>query len=97
MTGKSKEKFDKGEAVFKLQAYASKVFNEYAAKRAKNKKVLDGDIVTRRENKELQYGIYNVQDKRVQPCIIKSDNKDFFFVPETKGIAIPYEKKMIVT
>jgi len=42
----SKEKFEKKETVFKLQAYASSVFNEIVEKRAKNKKILDGDILT---------------------------------------------------
>ena len=100
MTGnqKKKEQFTKGEATFKLQAYASKIFNEYATKRSKNKKVLDGDIVTRREDRYLKYGVYNAENKTVRVCPVKWENKDFFFFPVGEGKEIPYvERKMIVT
>ena len=99
MTGNTKEKFEKGEAIFKLQAYASKLFNEYASKRAKNKKVLDGDIVARRENKALQYGVYKAETKMVRSCVLKNEkNTDFFFYPKGVGDAFPYDaEKMVVT
>jgi tRNA(Glu) U13 pseudouridine synthase TruD len=99
MTGNSKEKFEKSEAVFKLQAYASQVFNEYAEKRAKNKKVLDGDIVARRADKTLQYGMYKASNRTVRSCEVKNkDNTDFFFYPKARGEEILYDaEKMVVT
>ena len=45
--------------VFKLQAYASKIFNEYATQISESgKPLLDGDIVTRVGQGKAQYGIY---------------------------------------
>lgn len=98
MTGTSKEKFDKRETVFKLQAYASHVFNDHANKRNKNRKILDGDILSRSTEWWLQYGVYTKETKMVRICQVKSESRKFFFYPDGQGKDIPYNAEiMIVT
>ena len=98
MTGISKERFDKKETVFKLQAYASHVFNDLANIRNKNKKILDGDILCRNSAWNLEYGVYKKETWSVRICKVKTESKKFFFYPEWKGSDIPLDReKMIVT
>ena len=99
MAGKSKEKFSKQDAVFKLQAYSSKLFNDFVEKRARaGLALLDGDIVTRVQHGEIQYGIYHDEGQTVHQVDIRSDRKKFLFVPSTTGEIHPYdEMTMTVT
>jgi len=98
MTWQAREKFDRPEAIFKLQAYASKCFNEYAEKRNKNKKILDWDIVAWREDRAMTYGIYSHATKTVQSCEVKWTAGNFFFTPTPEWKEIPYvPQKMLVT
>ncbi|USN54635.1 MAG: hypothetical protein H6765_09135 [Candidatus Peribacteria bacterium] len=78
MSKTSREKFSKTDKIFKLQAYASKVFNEYAEKRTKNNKVLDGDILTWIQEGRQQFGIYAAETQMVTPCASKNQNRELF-------------------
>lgn len=69
-----KKRMDKADIVFKLQAYASKIFNEYAEHVYDNgMQLLDGDIVMRVAQWKTQYGIYDEPTDKV-------------FMTETKGV-----------
>lgn len=93
LTRTSKETFDKKETIFKLQAYASHVFNDLAKKRNKNKKLLDGDILCRVDNGVLTYGVYAIEDKTVRICEVRWVNKKYFFTPDGQWKPIPYDAK----
>jgi len=91
---------DKKDIVFKIQAYASKIFNEYINSRTKKwLQVLDGDIVTDTEqHKKNQFGIYQAKTKTVKLFDDTKKNEQFFRYPNhTKG-EVPFnENTMLVT
>lgn len=99
MTRTSKEKFGKADTVFKLQAYASKVFNEFVAQRAKNNlDLMDEDILSRTQWAQIHYGIYSVSDDKVSLVDIRSNSEAFFFVPHKTWKKVAYNPHtMIVT
>ncbi len=98
MTGQSKEKFQKWEAIFKLQAYASKVCNDYIQRRVrKDLLLMDGDIVTRSDSSKSLYGIYHESDQTIHHVDIRSDEQSFWFVPSVTGEVFPYAPYMVAT
>ncbi len=99
MQWKSRIKMVNGEKIFKLQAFSSKIFNDYVKKRAKKWfQLLDGDLLTWLEWKEQGYGFYQEQTKKVAVCDIQSDRESFFFVPKVTGEMIePESRNMMLT
>ncbi len=95
----NKETYKKTEAIFKLQAYSSKVFNEFVEQRAKSGlDIMDGDILTRTKWTKTFYWIYKASDKRVYMVDIRSDSQSFFFVPKKNWDTIWYNPEtMMVT
>lgn len=94
---KIKEKF---EAKFKLQAYASRLFNEYIAWRTtKEPALLDGDILQLDEKWSKTLYIYDKAKNTLQEIQEKGKGKDVFCHPQTSGTSIPYteESKAEVT
>lgn len=98
MTGTSKERYSKADMIFKLQAFSSKVFNEFVASRARNSlDLLDGDILSWTDRSQLHYGIYSSKDKKVSLVDIRSDSEAFLFVPHKTSKKIVYNNSMVVT
>lgn len=88
-TVKLKETF---EIKFKLQAYASRLFNEYVLWRIKKKlSLLDGDIVelTHDASWAKQLGYYLAEKKVIKLFSDTHVNKDFFRHPTNLGKEIP--------
>gem|GEM_PF-2526845 len=92
MSGKSKEKFNKSDTIFKLQAYASMLFNDMVKKRTKDAvELMDGDILSRTDAGQIQYGQRN-SNKSV--TLLNLDNRtDFFFTPTSQGTELEYDPK----
>lgn len=91
---------EKKELVFKLQAYASKLFNEYLVSRQDPKTgkiaLLDGDIILLQTPVEWStYGIYNSQSKHVT-LIEPIKNEAFFQQPKLRSTTIPFESKTMI-
>ncbi len=88
-TLKIKEKF---EVKFKLQAYASRLFNEYVLWRVKKwLTLLDGEIVELDDTgwaKLLWY--YDAKKNIIQTFKDKHSDKDFFHYPSNLGETIPF-------
>jgi len=90
---------NKKELVFKIQAYASKIFNEYIKTRTKKwLEILDGDIVINAQNqKKFQYGVYQSKTNTIK---LFDDIKDkvFFRYPKRYTGEISFNKEnMIIT
>jgi len=91
---------DKKDIVFKIQAYASKIFNEYIHTRTKKwLQILDGDIVIDTENhKKNSFGIYQAKTKTVKFFDDTKKNEQFFRYPNTtKGEASFNPETMMIT
>jgi len=104
MTGTGKEKFQGGEKIFKLQAYSSKLFNEYVEARIRAKKMLvDGDLLSWKHKGKVVYGFFNAESKKVDECFIRQNTKwakvigkqTFFFTPEKTGNNLPYDSDLM--
>jgi len=93
------QKFNKTDSIFKIQAYSSKLFNDFVKQRAKKWLVLmDGDIVTRTKWANTIYATYQESDHTVHEIDIKSDRNSSRFVPETTWVHHPYDpESMVVT
>lgn len=94
---KMKEKFD---VKFKLQAYASWLFNEYVMSRIKTKwELIDGEIVEvdSEDSKSLAY--YDAQKNVLQLFDNKNFGKNFFSYPSNLGKTITYtpDTKLYIT
>ena len=98
-TGNSKEKFNKVETVFKLQAYVSKLFNELVEARAEQKiDLLDGDMLTWTEDGNVYYGYLSKKTTMVELFPIRSESKVFSFSPVGTGKMTKHDPaKMQVT
>lgn len=97
LTWVSREKINKVDTRFKLQAYASHIFNEFTQARVNQKKeLLDGDIVTWSEWARQLYGVYNEDKSTVTVCPVKSDDWSFFFVPIPTQQTYPFDEKTMV-
>lgn len=88
---------EKKELVFKLQAYASKIFNDYLAMRVDKKsntvKLLDGDIVTRTDDQKAQlYGLFESKTNAVTQ-VTHGNTKDFFVTPKSTSTTMPFTPK----
>ncbi len=91
---------DRKEMVFKIQAYASKIFNEYIHSRTKKwLEILDGDIVIDTKNsKKNQFGIYQAATKTVKLFDDTKKNDQFFRYPTATKWEIPLdEDTMMIT
>lgn len=69
----SHEKFKGSDAIFKLQAFGSQLFNNYVTLRKKQhgKIILDGDILVWTDKGKLMYWIYNKETNMVSLCSVK--------------------------
>ena len=92
---------DKKEISFKIQAYASKLFNEYLYSRLKKwLQVVDGDIieVLDKDYKKKGYGLYQASTNTVKLFANIKNEKDFFRYPKQFGDEIPFDaEKMMIT
>jgi tRNA(Glu) U13 pseudouridine synthase TruD len=91
-------KLTRGETIFKLQAFASKIFNDAAKKRIKKKlQLMDGDILTRTEKWVQVYGSYDQTKQMVIYIDVKGGDDQFFTVPKgwDKMIAPDPERMML--
>lgn len=93
---------DHKERMFKIQAYASKLYNEYVNSRTKKwLECLDWDIIqimNEKKNTNKQLWIYKMENDSVQ--IFENDlkDKDFFRYPKILWKEIPFDdKKMMIT
>lgn len=76
---------DKKDIVFKIQAYASKIFNDYLHTRTKKGlEAIDGDLVidTNRQTKH-QFGIYQATTNTVKLFDDTQKSEAFFRYPNT--------------
>lgn len=101
MTGTGKERFEGGEKIFKLQAYSSKLFNEYVERRVENNALLvDGDVLSWKHKGKVVYGFYDEANKKVHECFIQQNTKGakvtgrqtFFFTPEKTGNSVAFDE-----
>ncbi|MFA6255572.1 MAG: tRNA pseudouridine(13) synthase TruD [Candidatus Absconditabacterales bacterium] len=91
---------DKKDIVFKIQAYASSIFNEYVHTRTKKGlQILEGDIVIDIANhKKHQFGIYQADTKTVKLFDDTQKNEQFFRYPSNLKGEIPFNaEKMMIT
>ena len=91
---------DKKDIVFKIQAYASSIFNEYVHTRTKKwLQILEGDIVIDIANhKKHQFGIYQADTKTVKLFDDTQKNEQFFRYPSNLKGEIPFNaEKMMIT
>ncbi|MCX6824671.1 MAG: tRNA pseudouridine(13) synthase TruD [candidate division SR1 bacterium] len=88
---------DKKDLVFKIQAYASKIFNEYLHTRTKKGlEIIDGDIVIDTANTvKNQLGLYQAKSDTIK---IFDDTKDkvFFRYPEHMRGEIAFNKETMI-
>lgn len=91
---------DKKDTVFKIQAYASKIFNEYAHTRT-NKwlHILDGDIIIDIESaKGKQFGIYQAKTNTIKLFDDTKKEEIFFHYPKQGGKEVPFNaENMLVS
>ena len=91
---------DKKDIIFKIQAYASKIFNEYVSSRTKKwLQILDGDIVVDNQNyQKKQFWIYQAKNKSVKVFDETKKNEQFFHYPNAMKWEIPFnEETMMIT
>lgn len=85
---KMKEKFD---VKFKLQSYASRLFNQYVMSRIKTKwDLIDGEIVEIEESGSKSLAYYDAQKNVLQLFDNKNLGKDFFSYPSNLWKTIAY-------
>ena len=91
---------DKKDIIFKIQAYASKIFNEYIHTRTKKwLQILDGDIVIDTENsKKKQLWIYQANTSTIKLFDDTKKGEQFFRYPNTNKWEVPFNKEnMMIT
>ena len=91
---------DKKDIVFKIQSYASKIFNEYIHSRTKKwLQILDGDIIIDTEHyKKNQFWIYQAKTNTVKLFDDTKKNEQFFRYPiNTKGEISRNKDTMMIT
>ncbi|MFZ2151457.1 MAG: tRNA pseudouridine(13) synthase TruD [Candidatus Absconditicoccaceae bacterium] len=101
LDGKLKLK-EKQERLFKIQAYASKMFNEYIFSRIKKGlTILDGDIIEIIDPKNFikkQFGVYQLKSNTVKLFDTSKRNQDFFYYPKDFQKEIPFDQStMMIT
>ena len=89
---------DKKDIIFKIQAYASKIFNEYIHARTKKwLQILDGDIIIDIENsKKNQFGVYQAKTKTVKMFDDTKKDEQFFRYPKTSQWEVPFNSDTMV-
>lgn len=101
LEGKLKLK-DKSERLFKIQAYASKMCNEYIHTRTKKWLViLDGDIIEVTDSKNFakkSFGVYQEKTNTVKIFDMQKRDQSFFTYPKNFKEEIPFdEETMMIT
>ncbi len=98
MLGRGRKFPSPRENQFKLQAFVSKVFNDYVHLRMKHRQTLiDGDLVMRVEDGATQLGVYSKQTNTVTKAQLKGKSDKFFVETKLEKEVIPYDEKMIAT
>ncbi len=96
-TSTEKKRMTPADVVFKLQAYASKIFNEYATQISESgKPLLDGDIVTRVGQGKFQYGIYETATNTVVMTETKGVNDKATFEVKASEKRIAYNAQTML-
>jgi tRNA pseudouridine13 synthase len=91
LQGKSRIR-DKKDIIFKIQAYASKIFNEYIHTRTKKwLQIVDGDIVITYQTKAKQLGIYQSKTNSIALFDDIQKTQQFFRYPTTTKGELPYD------
>lgn len=94
----SQETFTQSEAKFKLQAYVSKLYNDFVTKRIASKNfLLDGDILTWMHWSQQLYWIYYKDQNLVKECLVKNHDKTPFFPPTLTWEEYTYSSHMTTT
>lgn len=91
---------DKKDIIFKIQAYASKIFNEYVNSRTKKGlQIMDWDIVIDNRNyQKKEFGIYQAETKTVKIFDDTKKNEQFFRYPDNIKWEVPFdEENMAIT
>lgn len=89
---------DKKDLVFKVQAYASKLFNEYLHARTKKwLEMLDGDIIIDAENNQKnQFGLYQAKTDTVKLFDDTKKDQEFFRYPKNFKEEVPFNKDTMI-
>lgn len=89
---------DKKDIIFKIQSYASKIFNEYVSSRIKKwLQILDGDIVIDIQNPQKnRLGIYQAKTNTIKLFDDTIKNQQFFRYPDHLQWEIPYNPKTAI-
>lgn len=99
LDGKLKLK-EKQERLFKIQSYASKIFNEYVFSRLKKwLTIFDGDILEIIDSKDIttrQLWVYQSNTKTVKIFDRSKNNQNFFHYPQNFQKEIPYDKNIMI-
>lgn len=96
--GKGKTFPSPRENQFKIQAYVSKIFNDYVYGRMQARQTLiDGDIVSRIEDGQMMLGLYAKETNTVTPIFSKGKSDQFFVPAKVNGDSIPYHEEMVAT
>ncbi len=93
-TSKDKKEMTKADMVFKIQAFASQVFNEYVDH--VGSALVDGDIVAWTAQGKMQWGVYDATTKAVSPTEIKGADAWATFAVQRMGKQIPYDAKSMI-
>ena len=87
---------NKKDIVFKIQAYASKLFNDYLFTRHnKDQLLVDGDIISFEEKGKVQLGQYNKEKQTIRLFDDQKSGK-FFYEPEHYQREIPFNKNYMI-
>jgi len=87
---------DKKDIIFKIQAFASKIFNEYINTRTKKwLQILDGDIVIidTGRTKIKQFGIYQAKTNTVKLFDDTKKSEQFFRYPNNFKRELPFDQE----
>lgn len=97
LQGKSNIK-DKKDIIFKIQSFASKIFNEYVSSRIKKwLEILDGDIVIDTEKYQRnKFGIYQASTNTIKLFDDTNKNQEFFRYPNNLKWEVPFNPETMV-
>jgi tRNA pseudouridine13 synthase len=93
-TSKEKKEMTKADIVFKIQAFASHVFNEFVER--VDPAVVDGTILTRTAQGKVQWGVYEEATKSVVLTEIKGADSAATFAVKKSGKTVPYAPASMV-
>lgn len=91
---KEKKEMTKADMVFKMQAFASHVFNEFVNNI--DATVIDGTILTWTEQNTVKWGVYDEATKWVIETEIKGADTSATFAVKTTGKHLPYTPASMV-